>query len=146
LLEVAGLTAAYGPVQVLWGLDLRVMPGAVTAVVGSNGAGKSSLLKVLSGLLPATGGRMRFAGRDVTGASTENLLAAGIAHVPEGRRLFRGLSVQDNLLLGAYLRRAGRYELRRDLDSVGVRTPPRCPAVSSRCVPSGVVSWRVPSC
>ena len=118
LLDVAGLTAAYGPVQVLWGLDLRVMPGAITAVVGSNGAGKSSLLKVLSGLLSPTGGRVRFAGRDVTGAGTDALLAAGIAHVPEGRRLFRGLSVQDNLLLGAYLRRAGRYELRRDLDRV----------------------------
>ena len=118
LLEVTGLTAGYGQVKVLWGLDLQVAPGAVTAVVGSNGAGKSTLLKVISGLLRPTGGRVTFAGRDVTGAEPDTLLTAGIAHVPEGRRLFRGLSVRDNLLLGAYLRSASRHELVRDLDRI----------------------------
>jgi branched-chain amino acid transport system ATP-binding protein len=118
LLRVESLAAGYGEVQVLWGIDLEVMPAGITAIVGSNGAGKSTLLKVLSGMIPSRAGRIVFAGRDVTGAGTDALLAAGIAHVPEGRRLFRGLTVRDNLLLGAFLRSASRQQLARDLDRI----------------------------
>ena len=118
LLKIAGLTAGYGDVQVLWGIDLEILPGEITCIIGSNGAGKSTLLRTISGLVRASAGAVSFAGRDLTGADPDAVLGAGIAHVPEGRRLFRGLSVRDNLLLGAYLRRAGKAEIESDLESV----------------------------
>ncbi len=118
LLRIEGLTAGYGDVQVLWGIDLEVQPGEITCIVGSNGAGKSTLLRTISGLVRATAGTVSFAGKSIAGAEPDAVLGAGIAHVPEGRRLFRGLSVRDNLLLGAYLRRAGKAEIERDLESV----------------------------
>jgi branched-chain amino acid transport system ATP-binding protein len=118
LLSVRGLQAGYGDVQVLWGIDLDVAAGEIACVVGSNGAGKTTLLRSLSGMVPVKAGSVRFAGQDLTGADCETLLRAGIAHVPEGRRLFRGLSVRDNLLLGAYLRRDSRADIQRDLDAI----------------------------
>jgi branched-chain amino acid transport system ATP-binding protein len=118
LLHVEGVCAGYGDVQVLWGIDLQVMPGDITCIVGSNGAGKSTLLRTISGLVRATAGSVRFAGKDLSGASPDAVLGAGIAHVPEGRRLFRGLSVRDNLLLGAYLRRVPQTEIDADLEQV----------------------------
>ena len=105
LLSISGLTAGYGDVQVLWGIDMTVEEGQMVCLVGSNGAGKTTLLRTISGLVRATSGRVAFAGRDLTGTGTDVVLGAGIAHVPEGRRLFKGLSVRDNMLLGAYLRR-----------------------------------------
>lgn len=118
LLKIAGLGAGYGDVQVLWGIDLEVLPGEITCIIGSNGAGKTTLLRTISGLVRAKTGSVRFAGTEITGADPHVVLGAGIAHVPEGRRLFRGLSVKDNLLLGAYLRRAGKAEIEQDLESV----------------------------
>jgi branched-chain amino acid transport system ATP-binding protein len=117
LLEIEGLSAGYGDVRVLWDISLDVEAGEITCIVGSNGAGKSTLLRTISGLVPATSGRIRFAGEDITGLDPDAILARGIAHVPEGRRLFRGLNVRDNLLLGAYLRRDDA-EVRSDLDYV----------------------------
>jgi branched-chain amino acid transport system ATP-binding protein len=104
LLQVRGLGAGYGDVQVLWGVDLEVPRGEIVGLVGSNGAGKSTLMRVISGLIGARAGAIVFDGRDVAGASPDRVLAAGIAHVPEGRRLFSAMSVRDNLLMGAYLR------------------------------------------
>ena len=118
LLDVCGLEAGYGDVQVLWGIDLQVRAGEIACVVGSNGAGKTTLLRTISGLVAPRAGSVAFAGQALAGASAEAILRAGIAHVPEGRRLFRGLSVRDNLLLGAYLRRASTAELKRDLDQL----------------------------
>ncbi|MEI7969179.1 MAG: ABC transporter ATP-binding protein [Betaproteobacteria bacterium] len=118
LLRVEALAAGYGEVQVLWGIDLEVPAAGITAIVGSNGAGKSTVLRTLSGLVPARAGHVFLAGREITGDPPDAVLAAGIAHVPEGRRLFRGLSVRDNLLLGAFLRRARRAELAQDLEQV----------------------------
>jgi branched-chain amino acid transport system ATP-binding protein len=118
LLRLQDLQAGYGDVQVLWGVDLVVRAGEIACVVGSNGAGKTTLLRTISGLLRPRSGRIHFAGQDLTGADAEAVLRAGIAHVPEGRRLFRGLSVRDNLLLGAYLRRDARADIQRDLDHV----------------------------
>ena len=115
LLEVRGLTGGYGDVQVLWGIDLTVEEGEIACVVGSNGAGKTTLLRTISGMLRPTAGTIRFAGRGLAGAAPDAGLSAGIAHVPEGRRLFRGLSVRDNLLLGAYTRTDGRAAVERDL-------------------------------
>jgi branched-chain amino acid transport system ATP-binding protein len=118
LLKIEGLTAGYGDVQVLWGIDLHVQPGEITCIVGSNGAGKSTLLRTISGLVRAGGGAVSFAGKAITAADPDKVIEAGIAHVPEGRRLFRGMSVRDNLLIGAYSRKAGRAEIARDLEEV----------------------------
>lgn len=117
LLKVEQLHAGYGEVRVLWGVDTEVEEGEIACIVGSNGAGKSTLLRTISGLIPATSGRILFDGEVISGLSANEILARGIAHVPEGRRLFRGLSVRDNLLLGAYLRR-NDADIRRDLDYV----------------------------
>jgi branched-chain amino acid transport system ATP-binding protein len=118
LLEVRALAAGYGEVQVLWGLDFTIGAGGIACIVGSNGAGKTTLLRTVSGLVAARGGEIVFEGRDITNDSPEAVLSAGIAHVPEGRRLFKGLTVRDNLLLGAYLRRAPKADIERDLEWV----------------------------
>ena len=118
LLKVQGLEAGYGDVQVLWGIDFTVKAGEIACIVGSNGAGKTTLLRTLSGMVQPRQGSIHFAGQNLTGASSEAILRAGIAHVPEGRRLFRGLSVRDNLLLGAYLRSDSRSDIQRDLDYI----------------------------
>jgi len=116
LLEVRGLDAGFGAGPVLFGVDLDFYTGELVALIGANGAGKSTLLGVLSGLVPATRGSVVFDGRDLTNARPENVVAAGISHVPQGRRLFGSLSVEKNLRLGAYLRRDADVE--RDLASV----------------------------
>jgi branched-chain amino acid transport system ATP-binding protein len=117
LLKVEGLRAGYGEIQVLWGLDIDVPAGEITCIIGSNGAGKTTLLRVLSGVLPTTSGRISFSGENVTDCDAAASLSRGIVHVPEGRRLFRGMSVRNNLLVGAYLRR-DKAEIKRDLDFV----------------------------
>jgi len=102
--ELQHIDAGYGRVQVLWDVSLEVAPGTVVALIGPNGAGKSSLLRAASGMLAMRGGHVRLDGRDLTGKSIEHIARAGIAHVPEGRRLFAGLSVRDNLRLGGFYR------------------------------------------
>jgi branched-chain amino acid transport system ATP-binding protein len=117
LLTVEHLSAGYGDVRVLYDISLAVEAGEIACIVGSNGAGKTTLLRTISGLVPASSGRVRFGGEDIMSLAADQILARGIAHVPEGRRLFRGLNVRDNLLLGAYLRRDDA-EVRRGLDYV----------------------------
>lgn len=117
LLSIAGLQSGYGDVQVLWGVDLAVYEGEIACIVGSNGAGKTTLLRTISGLISATEGSIVFGNSRIEKASPDAVLTGGIAHVPEGRRLFKGLSVRDNLLLGAYLRRDQR-EIAQDLEQV----------------------------
>ena len=117
LLAIEELSAGYGDVRVLWGIELAVEAGEIACLVGPNGAGKTTLLRTVSGLVAATAGRITFDGEPLAGASADEIIARGITHVPEGRRLFRGLSVRDNLLLGAYLRRDA-VQTRRDLDYV----------------------------
>ena len=107
LLEVRGVTAGFGAGPVLLGIDLDVRSRELVAMVGANGAGKSTLLGTLSGLIHPSTGTIRLAGRDLAGARPEAIVAAGIVHVPQGRRLFSSLTVEKNLLLGAYLRRDG---------------------------------------
>jgi len=116
LLSVRGLTAGFGAGPVLFGVDLEVAQGELVALIGANGAGKSTLLGALSGLVRLTAGTVTLAGRDLTNARPEAMVRAGIAHVPQGRRLFGTVSVERNLLLGAYLRRDG--EVRADLERV----------------------------
>jgi branched-chain amino acid transport system ATP-binding protein len=102
LLQVSGLTAGYGRVQVLHGVELTVAGHEIVALVGSNGAGKTTLLRSICGLVAPTGGRIRFAGQDITGQPVESVVRRGLVHVPEGRRLFAGLPVRDNLRLGGW--------------------------------------------
>jgi len=126
LLQVRGLNAGYDAGPVLFGIDLDVGPSELIALVGANGAGKSTLLGVLSGLVRATSGTIALAGEDVTNARPEVLVQKGVAHVPQGRRLFGTMSVEKNLLLGAYLRRD--REIRADL----VRVLDRFPALKDK--------------
>jgi branched-chain amino acid transport system ATP-binding protein len=110
LLSIQGLSAGYGKVRVLDGIDLTVRTGEVVALLGPNGAGKTTLLRAISGLLPWAGA-MRFAGRDMAGASPRDTVQAGLVHVIEGHRVFTQLTVQDNLLLAGYgLPRRARTE------------------------------------
>ncbi len=118
LLDLRGVSSGYGDVRVLWDVDLDVRHGEIICLVGSNGAGKSTLLRTISALVPATSGRITLLGRDLTHATPAQVLRAGIAHVPEGRRLFASMSVQNNLLMGAYLRRDGDAAIRQDLELV----------------------------
>ena len=116
LLEVDALEAGYGAFQVLFGIDLSLAAGEVVAVLGANGAGKTTFNRALSGLIRPRAGRVRFAGADITGADPAAVVAAGLIHVPEGRRIFPNLSVRENLLLGAYAR--GRAERAATLERV----------------------------
>ncbi|HEY9475472.1 MAG TPA: ABC transporter ATP-binding protein [Mycobacteriales bacterium] len=115
LLEVAGLATGYGRVQVLWDIDLTIEEKEVVALVGPNGAGKSTLLRALSGMIPARSGSIRFRDTDVTGRSIEQIADLGVAHVPEGRRLFPGLTVRDNLRLGGWRNKKSDIERVVDL-------------------------------
>ncbi len=106
LLEVDGLTAFYGDFQALFGLSFQVRAAEVVALLGGNGAGKTTCLRVISGLLHPRSGRVRFLGQDITGHSPADIVDLGIAHCPEGRQLFPEMSVEENLWLGSYLPRA----------------------------------------
>ena len=117
LLEIRGLSSGYGDVQILWDVSLDVRQGEVVALIGANGAGKTTLLYTLSQLVKPRSGSIRFAGRDLTHARPEDVVAAGIVHVPQGRRLFPGLTVKENLLQGVYLRR-DTQKIAADLDWV----------------------------
>jgi branched-chain amino acid transport system ATP-binding protein len=118
LLRIEGLQSGYGEVTVLWGIDLVVREGDITALIGSNGAGKSTLMRTVSGLVRTRAGRMLWRGQPIQGHDPAQVLGLGIAHVPEGRRLFGAMSVEDNLMMGAYLRRVSRAELQRDLERI----------------------------
>ena len=123
LLEVRGLSSGYGDSQVLWEVSLDVKEGEVVALIGANGAGKTTLLLTISQLIQPWSGTVYFNGQNLTHARSDQVVAAGIIHVPQGRRLFSGLSVKDNLLQGAYLRR-DRAKVQSKLDWV-LQTLPR---------------------
>src|ERR1700730_17629050 len=117
LLRVRDLNVSYGQVQVLWDVSLDVFAGEIVALVGANGAGKSTLLSTISGLLQPRHGSIAFGGQPIAGARTERIVELGIAHVPEGLRLFPAMSVRDQLLLGAF-RRRDRKAVETDLERV----------------------------
>ena len=118
LLEIRDLVARYGAVEALHGISIDVGEGEIVSLLGANGAGKSTTLKVISQVLAPAAGTIVFDGRSLAGLDPEDVVGLGIAHVPEGRRIFPGLSVIDNLRLGATPRRAGRAEVERDVDEV----------------------------
>jgi branched-chain amino acid transport system ATP-binding protein len=105
LLEVRALSAGYGSVQVLWEIDVRVDAQQIVALVGANGAGKTTLLRAISGMIRTRSGSIRFRDHNIAGAPIESIVDLGIAHVPEGRRLFSGLTVRENLVLGGWRRK-----------------------------------------
>lgn len=115
-LELSGVSAAYGGGDVAKGIDLVVRPGEVVALLGPNGAGKTTVLGAISGLVGLTGGAIRVDGDDVRGLSPDRIVAKGVIHVPQGRRLFPYSTGRENLVVGGYLRR-DRRELRRDVES-----------------------------
>ena len=116
LLVVRELEAGYGEMPVLRGIGFEIREREIVALVGSNAAGKTTLLRALSGVLPHTG-EIRFAGEDIAGVPSDRIFALGLVQVPEGRQLFGQMTVQDNLLMGAY-RRSGRVDLAQDLERV----------------------------
>src|SRR4051812_15652763 len=123
ILELKQLCAGYGEIQVLWGIDMAVRAGEITALIGSNGAGKTTLMRALSGLIPIQSGSYVSDGEDLSKVTAARILAHGIVHVPEGRRLFGAMSIEDNLLMGAYSRHISRAEIHRDLDRVYTTFP-----------------------
>ncbi len=118
LLELRGVVARYGAVEALHGVSLEVGEGEIVSLLGANGAGKSTTLKTISGLLRPAAGAIRFGGESIAGLDPEDVVELGIAHVPEGRRIFPGLTVADNLRLGATPRRARRAAVERDAEEV----------------------------
>jgi branched-chain amino acid transport system ATP-binding protein len=121
LLEVRGLTAAYGPTQVLFGVDFSIEQGEITAILGANGAGKTTTLRAICQTVTAAGSIV-FDGRQLVGKPTESVVRLGVGHVPDGRGTFTALSVEDNLKLGAYTRR-DKAGVARDLERMYERFP-----------------------
>jgi len=123
MLELKDISAGYGGVDVIRGIDLTVRAGEIVTLVGANGAGKSTLVKTISGLVPARSGTITFDGRRIETASTATRMRLGIAHVPEGRQVFAGLTVGENLALGAYVHRGQADATQARLADVGTRFP-----------------------
>jgi branched-chain amino acid transport system ATP-binding protein len=115
LLEMDDFHAGYGPIEVLKGITLAVEPGEIVALIGANGAGKTSTLMGISGVLPARRGQVRFAGHEITRLAPHEIVCHGICHVPEGRKIFPRLTVLENLQMGAFTR-DDRSGVQRDLD------------------------------
>ena len=111
MLEIEGLRAGYGPVTILHDIAMSIGVGELVAVLGPNGVGKTTLNNVVSGIIKPRAGRLRFDGQDITGRSPKDIVAMGLAQVPEGRKIFPNLTVRENLELGAF-RRAGQNRVR----------------------------------
>ena len=122
LLEISGMRVHYGVVEAVKGIDLALQRGEITALLGSNGAGKSTTLLALSGLVKLTEGSVRLNGVELASLSPHQIVACGVVQVPEGREILTTLTVKENLLLGAY-RRRNRREIGADLDGILVRFP-----------------------
>jgi len=120
MLRIEGLSAAYGSIQVLKNVTLRVPKGKVVSIIGANGAGKSTLLKSISGLMKINKGSIFYKDRDIAGMSANRIVGLGISQVPEGRQIFAHLSVLDNIHLGAYLyfKRNNRPEIKERIDRI----------------------------
>lgn len=122
MLEVQGLKVNYGAIQALHGVDFQVQQGEIVSLIGANGAGKTTILHALSALVPRAEGQITFAGSDISRMLPEEIVRRGLIQVPEGRRVFAELSVKDNLMMGAYLRR-DKQGIHEDLEKVYHRFP-----------------------
>jgi branched-chain amino acid transport system ATP-binding protein len=117
MLKVDGIDVFYGNIHALKGVSLEINEGEIVTLIGANGAGKSTLLKTLSGLLKPKTGSIEYLGNSISGKAPQSIVKVGISHVPEGRRVFANMSVEENLELGAYLRKDSK-EIRKDIQSV----------------------------
>ncbi len=115
MLRLEKVASGYGAIQVLHGIDLHVEQGEVVTLIGSNGAGKTTTLKTICNVLPNTGGRILFEGEDISAMATQEIVRRGVTQVPEGRRLFPEMTVEENLAMGAFLR-DDQAAVRRDLE------------------------------
>jgi branched-chain amino acid transport system ATP-binding protein len=136
MLEVRGLHCRYGKVGVVKGISLEVREGELVSLIGANGAGKTTTLKAISGLVPPVGGQILFRGEEITSAQARRILALGIAHCPEGRRVFPYMTVQENLEMGCYLR-ADRARIGSDMERIFARFPV---LAERRSQPAGTLS------
>jgi len=118
LIQVEGLKKSYGDVHAVRGLDLEIAQGEIFSLLGPNGAGKSTMIKVVSGLLRPTSGQLIVGGRDVTGAAANALARAGLCTIPEGRGIFPGMTVLENLEMGKFHRKNRKAEMNEDLDNI----------------------------
>jgi branched-chain amino acid transport system ATP-binding protein len=119
MLSISNLHAAYGKVEVLHGISLEVPKGKLVTLIGSNGAGKTTTMRAISGMIKPKGGKVTLEGKDITGHDSHKIARAGLAHSPEGRRVFASMSVTDNLLLGAFprfTRARPKGDIKRDLE------------------------------
>jgi branched-chain amino acid transport system ATP-binding protein len=121
VLRVENLSAGYGDTQVLWDISFQIEPGEIVAIIGSNGAGKSTLLGAISGLVKTWSGSVTYGTADLTGRHADRVVSAGVVQVPQGRRLFGSMSVEENLLMGAFLRTDN--EVKSDLEKMLVLLP-----------------------
>ena len=141
ILEVTDLEVFYGVIQAIKGISFEVNPGEIIALIGANGAGKTTTLQTITGLIPSKAGHIVYDGKDITKMPGHKLVSMGMAHVPEGRRVFAQLTVLQNLKLGAYTRKdKGELEEKSDQTSVfrvwrreRISWRELSPAVSSRC-------------
>jgi branched-chain amino acid transport system ATP-binding protein len=122
VLKIEGLTCAYGKVTAVRGLSMEVLEGELVTLIGANGAGKTTTLKAISGVLAPVEGRIEFDGEDITGASARTVLEKGIAHCPEGRRIFPYMTVRENLEMGCYLR-SDTKGIAEDMEKIFDRFP-----------------------
>ena len=121
MLQIRDINVFYGAIQALENVSIDVQPGEIVAIIGSNGAGKSTLLRTISGLLRPRTGSIDYNGKDLTDVSPDGIVKLGISHSPEGRRIFTNMTVQENLRLGAYIRKD--KEVDRDMEDVLTRFP-----------------------
>lgn len=122
MLEVSDLEVSYGGIRALQGISFRVRAGEIVALIGANGAGKTTTLKAVSGLIKPRSGQIKFQGSSIVGVPAHKLVEMGMAHIPEGRRIFANLTVLENLELGAYARK-DRLQINRDMERVLQRFP-----------------------
>jgi branched-chain amino acid transport system ATP-binding protein len=122
LLEISSVTGGYGKVSALRGVSLHIKAGELVTLIGANGAGKTTMLRAISGLVKPTSGYILFAGEDITGAAPRSILAKGIAHCPEGRRVFAHMTVEENLEMGCHLRR-DRAQVSADMNEMFAQFP-----------------------
>lgn len=123
MLKIKKLTVQYGPLPALYEISLEVKQGEIVSLLGPNGAGKTTLLLTLSGILKTTEGRILFEGEDITNLNPYKIVSKGIGHVPQGRHIFPTLSVMDNLMMGAYLHRNEKKEIKKDLEWIDQLLP-----------------------
>lgn len=117
MFKIGNLRVNYGHVNVIKGIDLDIEKGQIVSILGANGAGKSTTLKAISGLVPIVSGKIEFEGNKINGLSAEKIVSLGIVHCPEGRKIFPQLTVEENLKIGAYLRK-DKDKIKEDFDKV----------------------------